>query len=770
MKHYNGLKWPLVLAIAITTAINAQAQNNEQPRKGSAALMMEEVLVTSRKRSSAEAVQDIPLSITAFGANQLDAMYLKDLKDLSFSMPSVQTDEVGTFPGVQNFTIRGQGINSSIPSVDPTVGVFVDGMFLGVSHGVVMDVFDLESVEVLRGPQGLLFGRNVTGGALVMRTARPDGEFGVKVRSRVSTGLEKNLAATIEGGLGAAVAGKLVVYYNDDDGYWENTTNTAVTDAVWARSGITSIPAGARSNPARGNDNVGERTTEFVRGTLVWDVNSDLELSFISEVGKLDGDSSVWTTREGIKSGTLKSNETAQDENGFTDMEWQQAIVEANLTLGNGVVTNILGYRNLESSSRPDIDGLSAPFFNAVGFTEQDQISNELRYAFTTADESWDITTGLYYFQQDIIYREHRWAGVALVLRRPLPVINSINIGGDMDHKTWGLFASADYHLSKALTLTMGLRYTHEEKDAKVINADPMADGTPCVGATYAGCTFDSLSDKWNNLTPKLGLNWQVNEESMLYALYTKGFRSGGVNFRNALPSVIDPGPLDEEEQDAFELGFKSDLADGHLRLNGALYHVKISDMQRELNVGSSELPLVGTSGVLVWQATVNAGDVDITGAELEFVALFSDNFSVNGSLGYVESEYKSRSADIRKAEAITDSRLLGSDLPRLSPKTASIGFTYDVNLGNAGLLTLRGAYSFRDKAAYNDSNSQVFDSKRMANASVQWTSGDEHWAASLFGKNLNDEVQWGSLNNLLQTSGAATKGRVYGAEVTYTW
>lgn len=777
MREKTALKAPLALAIGLTIATTgAFAQTDKPARKGAAAMMLEEVTVTARKRSQAEQVQDVPIAITALGGDQIDAMYVKDLTDLGFTMPSVQTDESGTLPGVQNFTIRGQGINSSIPSVDPTVGVFIDGVFMGVTHGVVMDMFDVESIEMLRGPQGLLFGRNVTGGAVVMRTARPDGEFGFKARTRVSTGLEKNVAFSIQDGLTDTLAGKLTVYYNDDDGYWKNTTDTSQTDPFWAPlADIANSDPGARSKPANGGD-TGARETEFARGTLVWTPSETLDFTLITEYGQIEGDGPVWTTRESLNNGTLDTDETAQDENGYTDVDWKQATLETNWQIGNGTLTNILGYRKLTSDARTDIDGLSAPLFNVPGQTEQDQISNELRYAFTTDDDKWNITTGLYYFQQDIEYREQRWGGLGILAGTKLPVINTVNLGGDMDHETWGVFGSADYRLTDTVTLTAGLRYTKEEKDAKVVNADPLAGGSPCVDATYASCTFDSLSDTWENWTPKLGANWYMTEDTMLYASYTKGFRSGGVNFRNALPSIVDPGPTNEEEQDAFEIGFKSDLFDGRLRLNGALYHVMVSDMQRELNVGASEIPLVGASGVLVWQATINAGDVDITGAELEAVALLTDNFSINASVGYVESEYDSYTDQVKSAEARIFAEtgqnvtLIGDDLPRLSPWTASIGATYDLDLADYGLVTFRGNYSYRDPAAYNDSNTLVYESKRMANASVQWTSPDSAWTVSVFGKNLNDEVRWGSLNGLIETSGGVTKGRTYGIEATYTY
>ena len=746
----------LALAAAVCAASTAYSEENKKPR-GSASALMEEVTVISRKRSAAESVQDVPLAITAYGQEQIEALYLKDLKDLSFSMPSVQTDESGTFAGVQNFTIRGQGINSSIPSVDPTVGVFIDGMFLGVSYGAVMDAFDLESIEVLRGPQGLLFGRNVTGGAIVMRTARPDGEFGLKARARVSTGLEKNIALSVENGLTDNLAGKITLYWNDDDGYWDSITSDPFTPP--------GSDPNSRSDTADG-DKAGQRTNKFARGTLVWDATDDLTMTLIGETGRMDGDGTVFTAREQVLSGEIDTDEAPQDDLGLTDMEWNQLILESQWNVGNGVVTNIMGYRDIESSARSDIDGRELPIFNAPGDTNQDQFSNELRYAFTSEDGKWDITTGLYYFEQNIEYREERFAFFPPLFTT---ITNTVNLGGDMDHTTWGVFSSADYQISDAVRLTAGLRYTKEEKDARVVNADPLTGAPPCQDATFETCQFDDLDDSWENLTPKLGVDWKVTEDTTLYALYTKGFRSGGVNFRNALPSIIDPGPTKEEEQDAFEIGFKSDLLDNRLRLNGAVYHVQVSDMQRELNVGATDFGLVAITGVLAWQATANVGDVDITGAELELAALLTDNLSLTSTLGYVDSEYKSISQSITDAEALTGITLIGDDLPRLSPWTGSIGLAYDLDLSDAGLVTFRANYAYRDPAAYNDSNTQVFRSKRNVNASIQWVSADSHWSASIFGKNLNDEVQWGSLNGIAGfTSGGVTKGRVYGAEVAY--
>lgn len=702
---------------------------------GAASSLIEEIQVMARKKSAAESVQDVPLAITAYGGEQLDNMFVKNLTDMSYAAPNVQLEEVGTFPGVQNFTIRGQGINSSIPSVDPTVGTFIDGVYLGITHGAVIDMFDLESVELLRGPQGLLFGRNVTGGAVVLRTARPDGEFGYRARTQLTDHNLFNFAGSIEGTLVEdKLFAKLVAYYNDDQGYFD-------------REGNDPLPGIYLHNPSD-DSSTGELKTQFLRPTLVWQATDDLELTLIAESGETTGDGAVWANVTAQQSGAQDEFTTTMDEEGETDMTWDQVTFETNWNVGfgEGVITNILGWRQVDGFSVPDIDGTDLPIFTVPAWTEQDQISNELRYSGTFMDGAWDLTTGLYYFEQDIHYREGRYvSGGALQLA----------LGGDMDHQTWGVFVNNDYHLTENLTLTAGLRFTREEKEAQVIRGG--LDGSNrCSDPVTFNCDFDQLEDTWNNWTPKLGFNWHFTESAQFYAFYTKGFRSGGVNFRNAKPDLIPAGPTKEEAQGSFEIGVKSDWMDGRLRLNAAYFYNEVDDMQRELNQGDPD--------VVVLQATINAGDVTIQGVEVDFVALLAENFSINGSVGYTEGRYT-------KVDPAFDP-YVGTDLPRLSPWTASLGATYDLDLGDKGFLTFRANYSFRDRAAYNDANTHYFDQQHESSASVNYTTPDEHWKLSLFGKNLNDEARWGNLTSIggAFTAGPMQKGRVWGLEAEYRY
>jgi iron complex outermembrane receptor protein len=198
-RFLTGLLASTSMSVSILTGASYAQDNTDST--GSAALLIEEVMVYGTKRSVAESAQGVPAQIAAFGARQLEARQVIKIEDLSMATPNVALDGVGTTPGVANFSIRGQGINSSIPSIDPAVGVFVDGVYLGTTVGVITDMFDMESVEIHKGPQGVLFGRNVTGGAVLLRTRRPDGETRIKGKIGVESGLQKTVGLSVEGAL-----------------------------------------------------------------------------------------------------------------------------------------------------------------------------------------------------------------------------------------------------------------------------------------------------------------------------------------------------------------------------------------------------------------------------------------------------------------------------------------------------------------------------------------------------------------------------------------
>ena len=735
----------LGVALASVAVVVFSLPNIAQAQDGAAGALLDEIVTTARKRSEAEAVQDVPIAVTAFGAVQLDALFVKKIDDLSYMMPNVQLESVGTFPGVQNFSIRGQGINSSIPSVDPTVGVFVDGLYMGTTYGVVIDTFDLESVEVLRGPQGLLFGRNVTGGAVVLRNARPNEEFGTRVRAGVTDSEEYNVAVALEGSLVEdKLAGKIVASYSDDKGYFKNINQTFTGPQVGPFP-IAPAPYPTQSfyiNAATDRTDVGAMTTKLVRPTLVWTPDESTDVTLSVEVGESKGDGAIWTSVTQQRDGTLPDFSTSSDEIGFTDMRWSQVMLEANIgEVGSGTLTNIAGYRRVKAGSATDVDGVYFPLFTVPGSTAQMQWSNELRWSGNVMD-NWEATAGLYYFTQDINYREGRYIQAAITRA----------LGGDMSARNVGVFWNNDFHIIDTFSMSVGLRYTDESKSAQIISGV----GGGCEDVVTFDCNFDNLSGDWSNVTPKIGFQWHLNDSSQVYSFWSKGFRSGGFNFRNAKPNVIPPGPTEEEENTTIEIGIKTEFADGRMRLNAALFHNEIEGMQRELNMGDPH--------VIVLQGTINAGDVTIKGLEIDFVGLITDNFSINASYGYQDGEYDSVNPDF----AI----FLGPDLPRLAPSNYSVGLSLDIPMGGAGLMNLATNYSFREEHPYNDSNTEIYEDQKRLNASANWFMANDKWQISLFGKNLTDEANWGNLTSIsgIYTAGPMKPGREIGLEANYRY
>ncbi|SDJ59020.1 TonB-dependent receptor [Microbulbifer yueqingensis] len=725
--------------------------------EGAVGTIMEEVQVTARKRAEAERLQEVPVAATAYSGDQLEALQTKDLQDLSFKMPNVQLDDVGTVKNTANFTVRGLGVNSSIPSIDPTVGVFVDGMYMGVNAGVVTDMFDLEGIEVLRGPQGLLFGRNVTGGAVVIRTARPTEEFSSRFKLSTTDNLDTVAAGTVNGAISDSVNGRFTAYYNDDQGWFENVYT--------------------------GNDSAGASDTFFIRPSVSVQLSETADLLVRMEHGKMDsdgvvaqnrGNEFVWVpTNDGLIPGytapqiaaafgvtdwdnSSDSFEVAQNEEGFQEDEWTHVITEFNqdVAFGNGTITNILAWREYGAVGLGDIDSLPITAFHANTRVDQSQLSNELRYAGRFGPTS--LTTGVYWFSQELEYFENR-----------LLPLNGLDItgGGLQDHEALGVFAQADIDLNESWILTLGGRYSREEKDAEIATINPVvASNTLC---DLDGCAAYDFSDSesWNAFTPKVGLQWQVSDDAQLYSYWTKGFRSGGYNMRNT-GLLYQPGPTDQEEQTSFELGGKAEWLDGRVRTNLALFHNTIDDMQREENLPDPVFSVV--------QYIRNTADATIQGAEFEAMAAASDTLLFTFNVGYVDGDYDSVRGDI-SGDGVVNDVDLGLDIPRLAPWTYGVGLVHDLELGSAGAVTSRINFNHRDASPYTDNNRGMLSEADMLDFSIGYSPDAGSYRVTLFGRNMLDEVTEGNNTQLPPTLGGLgasftplNKGRVMGVELTY--
>ncbi len=733
------------LASAALVATSVQAQ--EGARRGSSAALLEEVVVTARKRE--EGSQDVPLSISAFGSDQIEALKVRDLTSLAVGMPNVALDEVGTTRGTANFSIRGLGINSSIPSIDPTVGVFVDGVYLGVNNGIIFDTFDVASIEVLRGPQGILFGRNVTGGAILINSKRPGEEFEASIRAAVDGGkdggLNTYLMGTVGGPIGDTVGAKITAYWNEDQGWHTNQFT---------------------------GDDFGEIEQKMIRPSLVWSPTDRVELYLKYEYAETEGQgpaAQTHTNGSGIPGASVNfdrdSFDFSIDEEGYQDTETNLFSAQLDIDVGeNGTITNIFGYRDYVGDSLSDIDAQPLALFHAPANLEADQISNELRYSGLHADGRLNLTTGIYYFKNEIAYHERRDLLGALTPDGS-PALTQDG-GGEYEVETAAIFLAADFDVTDFVTLTAGIRYTEEEKKANI--ASLIAKQNDPCNVVDGTCDFDFVDDeKWESWSPKLGATFNTSDTSKVYLHWTRGYRSGGYNLRNTSGDVVNngPGPFDEEQVDNYEIGFKSEFGRG--RINGALFYNEIKDMQREVNLADP------VSGVV--QIIKNTADAEILGIELDGTFSITDNFLLLASVGWLDPEYTDVFFDLN-GDGVVDEADKDLDLPRAAEWTYSLGFSADFEIGNWGYATFRGNYAYRDESAYTDNNLGFITEQKILDAGLDFYSNNGRWVFSLYGKNLTDEVKHGGDTQLPADLGGfpvggtfspLAKGRHYGAEVT---
>lgn len=719
-----------MMILAQGHALAQEDTTDTETRQSAVDRVLGEITVTATKKANVENVQDVPVSVTAYNSDTLDALNVSTLESLSYSSPNVSLDDVGTARGSANFAIRGLGVNSSIPSIDPAVGVFIDGVYLGVNSGVVVDLFDLESVEVLRGPQGLLFGRNTTGGAVVVNTANPTDEFTAKLRLTGETPIDDNRGGAM-GQAQAIVSGPLIdgilngkfgINYISDAGYFENKFN---------------------------GENHGELQSTTYRGALEFFPTDRLTILAKAEYSDSYGDGPTGQNRGLYERDTF---DFSINNDGYADGEttFGSLRIDYDVDFGNGVITNITGYRDLESYTSGDIDSTPLTLFHSNAENTQEQLSNELRYAGTFG--AADVTTGLFYFEQELGYTEIR--------NIPSDPRGMYYGGGTLDHDTWGIFANVDYALTDKLSVIAGLRYSEENKAGDVVYIEPR---TPCsvVGGTCDSSGNNSVtgnqngftdSQSWENLTPKLGLQYFATDNTQFYANYTKGFRSGGYNFRitnvdvfNEVVALTGSPGFDEEEVDSYEIGMKSEFADGRVQLNTAIFQTQIENMQREVNVSDP--------GAAVVQNIANTADATINGVELEGRVVATDSTIVTFNFGAIDASYDDVFFDLT-GDGVVDAADLALDLPRVPPITFGVGLIQDFDMGDAGALVATANYQYRDEIAYTDSNYGWIQDAKMLTANLTWETPVDGLSVAVYGKNLLDEVQAGNDTQLPFGSG----------------
>jgi iron complex outermembrane receptor protein len=702
--------------IALALAVPASAQETAGP-----------IVVTAKLPGYGDL--SFPGTSDTFQARDLEARQFEDLTTLSHAAPNVSLDAIGTFKGVANFAIRGLGINSSIPSIDPAVGLFVDGVYIGVNAGSVFDALDVDRIDILRGPQGVAFGRNTTGGAVLVQTADPTWTREGYIRGGFDGPVDEGRGAgqwsgraVYSGPVSDAVAVRFGALYSKDAGYFENRFD------------------GRR---------FGAEETTVLRGAVAVRPASALSVVVKSE----------WNTSSGEGATTHNNGQNARDrfdlwvnQRGFYDSEGAFVTARGELSLGPGKLTDIFGWRRYDLSTRNDIDSSPQTLFHSDTATRQRQWSNELVYSATLG--AAQVVAGAYLFGQQVGYDEGR----------DLSGLGSppLNGGGRQDHDVYGLYASGDVPVVSGVTLSGGVRWSREEKSAVVTYVRPRAAcsaiaGTSPVSGTPVPGENNGFSDSrvWDSLSPSIALSYQPAETLALYGSWTRGQRSGGYNLRITQPAAFEQvaatlgsPAYDEEQVDSFELGAKWRAASGLAELRGAVFRTQVDNLQREINVPSA------TSGLA--QSVYNTADARITGGELELRLAPATGLELTANLGLSDADYTRVFFDINSDNAINAADL-ALDLPRAPQATWGGSAGYALPLGAHSNLRGDVFFQHRDRFAYTDNNWGFNSASDRLDATLALQHRGLRLA--LYGRNLLDEVQFGGDTQLPFAGGAFSDG-----------
>ena len=767
--------------ITMTICITEAAAND------SSGFTLEEVIVTAQKRESS--LQDTAVAVTAIGSETLENFAVADITDITAFTPNANLAEFGAWPGSFSPYIRGLGVADIEPGIDPVIATFVNGIYLPTIAGSVVDTFDIESIEVLRGPQGTLFGRNTTGGAILINSKRPGDKNGFELEFGAgSYGLtESKLAADIV--ISESLRSRFVGTRVKSDGYYDlhRLNNSLEYAAVLFDIPDAPIPTGTDIS----TEDYGGKDLFTFRSTFVWEPSDSFDSTLIIDyvddnsqgeglVNQLSREDAVsilpaefgggprflnaslmnglgllfpeTTELVGIYFGERGDNYDLLigSEEIFFEQETLALSWENNWQLGAGTLTSLVGWRNYETSSFGLGDDHVFSTSDVGNGQDVEAQSLELRYA-SDQDARFSFIAGFYYGDSEFDRVLSLGDGSAL----------SANTMMHQEAQSMALFAQTRFSITEQLILTAGARYTEEEKEA-AIGSGLFAPGfgffeSNCSGTTFTpglgartpvsllgnldGCENTFVDDEdWSSFGPQIGVEYLTDNGNLFYISYQRAFRSGGFNGRTFFGNY---GPYDEEQVDNIELGMKTEFWDGKARLNAAIFNAKYDDYQVDLLSAGVETQIA------------NAAELDIKGAELELTLIPVSTLMLVASVGYLDTGYESFAADVANAaglpfpDGIPDLDLtdFGIGLRRSPDLTYSLGIVYDINMNDLGDIRLSFNYNYIDDLVHVTNGNPRANQDGYGNlkTSIRWDSSNESWYANLYAKNLTDEQEFGS-------------------------
>lgn len=689
---------PAPLTIALTLALSslsmtATAQEEKAAEPSTEAAALNTITVTARKRE--ETLQEVPVAVTAFSETKLDDFNVEDLSDLDSQVPNLTVYAARGSSSTVTVFIRGVGQADPLWGVDPGVGIYVDDVYIARPQGALLDVLDVERIEVLRGPQGSLYGKNTIGGAIKYITRPLDQDPGGRVSLTAGSYSQKDVKSNLNLPLGdSGLVMRLAAASLYRDGYGENrVTKGEVSDKEIITGRFT-----------LGSSGGGDFSWRLIADTM--DDKSGVRGAQMLGINRFAPTALPLDDRYDVRNGMPNINDTSMDGASLT-MDW---------TVGdNWTLKSVTAWRESETETNIDFDTLPNIIADVKAFYADDQLSQEFQANF---DAGGDLTgvLGMYWFQGE--------AGGT--------VLNNFfnlsfgNTNGTMETDSIAFYGDGTWRFNDQLSLSFGGRYTREEKTADIFNQTFRDRNFTIPLATVADLND---SETFSNFSPKVSLDYQADPDTLYYGLISRGFKSGGFNVRANIAAVPASGrPFEDESVTSYEVGAKWAFADQRWFLNAAYFYNDYKDIQ--LSVFTT---IPNSNPPAFFGDFTNAGAGTVHGIELEYSGQLTDEFLISGNLAWLDAEYDefiSRGVDIADTQEFTNA-------PEFS---GAISLQYLRMLESGGEIRARLGYSYQSEVIPTTDLSPDITQPGygLVSAGVIWQV-DSHWKLALEGNNLTD-------------------------------
>lgn len=724
---------------------------------------LEEVVVTAQHR--AQNVQDVPIAVTALSADTLEVADIFDAGSIAQNVPGLAYAEFS--PGQANIAMRGISSADDGAGLDNSVALFLDGVYIGRGASINFDMFDLERIEVLRGPQGTLFGRNAIGGAISVVTAKPTEEFTAKIGATVGNEGILRYQALVGGALSDNLFGKVTVNHREHDGFVENV----VLNKDQQDEDQTSFRGQLRW--------VGDNSEWLLSGDYMEDDREDMGRTPIVNNAPL--------TNILQANGGLNARQSGAPADGFSKREAWGISLTGEYKFESGTLTMIAAHRHAETdwemaSAGAPLGAIGLPFDEVIDDIVEDIDTNSLELRWTSDLEgSFNYTAGFFYFTEETDRVEQFKITRAGSYDDPNVPFRITDIGDQAvfgneysatanETTSYALYGQGTWDISDAWSLVVGARYTVDEKDysATSVNCGGARAGTPFENFAACEGLGSSLriiaesftvnpSDDWNDFSPMVSLQYRPSDETMIFFTASKGFKSGGFAGSQGVEAAAST-PVDPETAINYELGFKGDLLDNSLRLNAAVFYTDYEDLQI-VRFG----PVPG-SDFGTFQTT-NIGEAEIKGAEVELTWYLTDNLHLTGFYAYLDTEVNDLL--IEGANGTFDAS--GQNLLRAPENSSSLSINYTMPT-SIGDVDFRLAFSHQDEQRTDYIDPRIVQDRfDLWDGRIAWTSESGNVDVALWGKNLTGE-DYVSHMYVIGPGGIGVWGapRTYG--VTATW